>query len=67
MDNDSLENYWDEVDAVSWEKFDPNIGDADRGLDACGIECNHMISKEVITIDFIVIDTVYKHRDIKVI
>ena len=38
MDNDSLRNYWSNVtdsDGETWSAFDPNVGNADRGLDAC--------------------------------
>lgn len=39
----------------------------DRGLSPCEIECEHMVSKDVITIDGMVIDTVYEYADEKVI
>jgi len=38
----------------------------DRGLDACVTECTHMQSKEIISIDGVVLDTVYKYQDVRV-
>jgi hypothetical protein len=38
-----------------------------RGLTACVTECSHMTSKEEIWIDSVLVDTVYKYVDTKVI
>ena len=35
-----------------------------HGLPVCETECRHMISKEVIEIDGVVLDTVYEYEDI---
>jgi len=38
----------------------------DRGFTECEIECSHMISKDIITIDSVAVDTIYKYQDTKV-
>lgn len=35
----------------------------EKGLKECPVECSHMISKENIIIDGVVIDTVYTYKD----
>ncbi len=35
MDNDSLRMYYSDTNAISWGTYHPNVGNADRGLDAC--------------------------------
>ena len=35
----------------------------DNGLSECVVECSHMISKDIVTIDGQVIDTIYVYED----
>jgi len=35
MDNDSLRLYWSDTAATTWTTFNPPVGNASRGLDAC--------------------------------
>lgn len=35
----------------------------DKGVPECEVECDHMVSKDVISIDDVVIDTIYEYAD----
>ena len=50
---------WAQIDRCShnWPKY------VEFGLAECEIECRHMVSKEEISIDGVLLDTVYAYED----